>query len=545
MKKKIIMLAFLVSVVSFALAACGDSGKKETKDKKTLRLVTGAVKTLDSVKGSDEVSFNIIQNTQENLLIFKDNKIIPGAAESYTVSGDKKTYTFKLRKNLKWSDGKALTSKDYKYAWMRLLNSKSGAPYSFFLFGVVNGEKYFKNEVPASEVGIETPDDSTIIVKLSEPISYFTQIVAFPALAPQREDVVNKYGSKYGSNLNTQVYSGPFMVSEWQKGGKIELVRNPNYWNAKEVKLDKVKFTEIKEANTAYKMFVSNQLDVIAGSGEYLKPLKDGVKEGKWNEINEVGSSVFYTLYNLDSSNKLLKNKNIRLALSIAINREGLTEKVMRRNIPAYGLVPEGIQVGNINYRSEVSEPLKEVMNEDPKNLFIKGLKELGLDPDPSKYEINYLLQNSDAVSKMQGEYMQNTWKQVIGVNVKLVTSADFSDFLSKVDKGEFDMSSSGWGADYNDPMTFLDLFTPENGSNYGKYNDERVNELLSKIKTMTDDNEKLKIYKEVERIEVVDNPAVAPNYFKEIYSFQKKYVKGLELPRFGGTYQLRWTSIS
>ncbi|WP_297630215.1 peptide ABC transporter substrate-binding protein [uncultured Clostridium sp.] len=545
MRKKIIALVFVIPLILFTFTACRDSSKDESNNKKTLKLVTGAIKTLDSVKGSDTVSFNIIQNTQENLLLYKDNKIVQGTAESYTVSNDKRTYTFKLRPDLKWSDGKPLTSKDYKYAWMRLLDPKTGGSYSFFLFGVQNAEQYFKNEVPAESVGIETPDDQTIIVKLSEPISYFTQIIAFPSLAPQREDIVNKYGSKYGSGADTQVYSGPFMVSEWQKGGKINLVKNPYYWNTKDIQLDNVKFTEIKEPNTVYKMFVSNQIDAMAGSGEYLKPLKSGAQEGKWSEINEVGSSVFYTQYNLKSENKLLSNKNIRLALSIAVNREGLTEKVLKRNIPAYGLVPSGIQVGDIDYRKEVSEPLKTVMDENPKELFIKGLKELGLDPDPSKYNISYLLQNSDATSKMQGEYMQNTWKKEIGVNITLVTSADFSDFLNKVDNGEFEMASAGWGADYNDPMTFLDLFTPENGSNYGGYNDERVNSLLKSLQGVTNNEEKLKVYKEVEKIEVVDNPAVAPSYYTDVYSFQHNNVKGLELPRFGGTYQLRWTSIS
>ncbi|MGL5649063.1 MAG: peptide ABC transporter substrate-binding protein [Clostridium sp.] len=545
MKKKIIALLSLVVISAFIVVGCSESDKDTSERKKTIKLVTGSIKTLDSVKGSDQISFNIIQNTQENLLLYKDNKIIPGAAESYSVSNDKKTYTFKLRNNLKWSDGKPITSEDYKYAWMRLLNSESGGSYSFFLFDVVNGEEYFNKEVDENKVGIETPDENTIVVKLERPVAYFTQIIAFPALAPQRKDIVEKNGSKYGSGVDTQVYSGPFIISEWQKGGKIILSKNMNYWNEKDIKLDEAKFMEIKEPNTVYKMFVSNQIDVMAGTGEYLKPLKDGATEGKWSEIEETGSSVFYTQFNLKSENKLMSNKNIRLALSLAVNREGLTEKVMKRNIPAYGMVPDGINVGDFDYRKEVPQPLEAVKNENPKDLFIKGLKELGMNEDPSKYKIKYLLQNSDATSKMQGEYMQNVWKQTIGVDVELENAADFSDFLKKMGDGEFEMASAGWGADYNDPMTFLDLFTPENGSNYGGYNDERVNKLLKSLENVTDNKEKLNIYKQVEQIEMVDNPAMAPSYFTEVYSFQHNNVKGLELPRFGGLYQLRWTSVS
>ena len=175
---------------------------------------------------------------------------------------------------------------------------------------------------------------------------------------------------------------------------------------------------------------------------------------------------------------------------------------------------------------------------------FVEGLKELGLDIDPSKYNINFLLQGSSSTYKNLGEYLQNTWKDKIGVNIKLSIPADFSDFLRKEDAGEFDIAMAGWGADYNDPMTFLDLFGVKNGSNYGKYNDPKVNETLEKLQTETNINKRLDMYKEIEKIEVAENPAVAPTYYLDIHSFQKKYVHGMQYPKFGGSYQLRWAYI-
>ena len=356
--------------------------------------------------------------------------------------------------------------------------------------------------------------------------------------------MVEKQGEEYGSREEGLVFSGPFMISNWQRGAKVELVKNPNYWNAKNIKLDEVNLTQINEANTQYQMFLSGQLDVMFKvNGEYIKELQKGVSENKWDEASGVMPTVFYNQFNL-KSNKILQNTKVRQALSIAINREEYTKDILKSGVPAYGLVPDGIVVGEMNYRKKVKEPLKEIIKEDPKKLFIEGLKELGLDIDPSKYNINFLLQGSSSSYKNLGEYLQNTWKNKIGVNIKLSIPADFSDFLRKENSGEFDIAMAGWGADYNDPMTFLDLYGAKNGSNYGKYNDPKVNKLLEKLQTEINIDKRLDMYKEIEKIEVAENPAVAPTYYLDIHSFQKKYVHGIQYPKFGGSYQLRWAYI-
>ena len=545
MKAKKAISTFLISgLIVILFTGCGSKNSTSAKNLKKLNLTTGAIKTMDSVKATDSESFNISQNTQETLLVYDNDKPVPGAAKSFEKSKDEKTYTFHLRDGLKWSDGKDLTSKDFKYAWMRMLDPNVAAGYSFFLFGVKNGENYFNGKAKAEDVGIRTPDDKTLVVELENPIPYFSQLVAFPALAPQRKDVVEKQGEEYGSREEGLVFSGPFMISNWQRGAKVELVKNPNYWNAKNIKLDEVNLTQINEANTQYQMFLSGQLDVMFKvNGEYIKELQKGVSENKWDEVSGVMPTVFYNQFNF-KSNKILQNTKVRQALSIAINREEYTKDILKSGVPAYGLVPDGIVVGDMNYRKKVKEPLKEIIKEDPKKLFVEGLKELGLDPDPSKYNINFLLQGSSSSYKNLGEYLQNTWKNKIGVNIKLSIPADFSDFLRKEDSGEFDIAMAGWGADYNDPMTFLDLYGAKNGSNYGKYNDHKVNKLLEKLQTEINIDKRLDMYKEIEKIEVAENPAVAPTYYLDIHSFQKKYVHGIQYPKFGGSYQLRWAYI-
>lgn len=543
--KKAISIILISGIILTLFTGCGNKEETSSKEVQVLNLTTGAVKTMDSVKATDSESFNIAQNTQETLLVYNNDKTVSGAAKSFDKSKDGKTYTFHLRDGLKWSDGKEITSQDFKYAWMRLLDPNVAAAYSFFLFGIKNAEAYFNGEAKAEDVGIKTPDNKTLVVELENPIPYFNQLVAFPALAPQRKDVVEAQGETYGSKKEGLVFSGPFMVSNWQRGAKIELIKNPNYWNAENVKLDQVNLNQISEANTQYQMFLSGQLDVMHKvGGEYIKELQKGVTEGKWNEINEIMPGTFYIQYNMKSPNKILQNTKIRQALSIAINREEYTKDILKSGVPAYGMVPYGIVVGEEEYRKETKQPLKEIANKDPKELFIEGLKELGLDPDPSKYSIDLLLQGSSSSYKNGGEYLQNTWKQKIGVNIKLKMPADFSDFLRKESAGEFDIATAGWSADYNDPMTFLDLFGAKNGSNYGKFNNDKVNKLLEELQTETNLKKRTEMYKEIEKIVVADDPAVAPTYYIDMHSYQKKYVHGLQYLKFGGNYQLRWAYI-
>ena len=544
-KKKLITIMLMLGVTTSLFVGCGgNKSNQESADNGTLRLVSESIKTMDSVKASDLYSFNIVQGTQETLLIYNNNKPVPGAAESYDKSDDEKTYTFHLRKGLKWSDGKNLTAKDFEYAWKRLLNPKVGAEYSFFLFDVKNAEEYFNGKVKSEDVGIKAIDDNTLVVTFENPVPYFDQLVASSVLAPQREDVVEAQGDKYGSDPSKLVYSGPFTVATWQKGSKIELKKNPNYWDAKDIKLNEVDFMEVKEPSTIYQMFENNQLDAIGGSGEYLAKLQQGTKEGKWNEVTGILPDVSYSLYNLNGENKALKNPKVRLALSIAFNREGYTKDILKRRIPAYGLIPQGITSEGIDYRDKVEQPLKEVINENPKQLLIEGLKEAGVDPDPSKHTFKLLLSSSDSASKSRGEFMQNTWKQKLGVNVELVTSADYSDFLTKKQSGDFEITAEGWNADFNDPITFLNIFYKSNPNNSGKYDDARVNELLEKLKTETDNNKRIEMYKEIEQIEVVKDPVGVPISYGDVHSFQKKNIKGLQLLKFGGVEQLRWTSI-
>ncbi|NLM34895.1 MAG: peptide ABC transporter substrate-binding protein [Clostridiales bacterium] len=552
MKKKALALVTAAIMTATLLAGCagksnGSNDKKNDGTKKEQKLVLreGALKTLDSVLATDTVSFDVIQNSQETLLVSNNDVPEAGAAEKWEVSEDGLTWTFKLR-DLNWSDGKPVTAKDFEFAWKRLLDPNTGAFYSFFLFPVKNAEKYSNGEAKADEVGIKATDDKTLVVTLDRAVPYFEQIVAFPGLAPQREDIVTVEGSEYGTDPAKLVYSGPFVVEQWQKGAKVVLKKNEKYYNAANIKLEKAELLQIDEIKTAYDQFKAGKLDVTSATGEYLEQLTKDAKAGKYNLVEGVEPSSFYMVFNTEGKdNKALTNAKVRLAFSLVLDREEYVGSVYKRGVAAYGMVPKGLLVGDDEFRAKVEEPLKALLDQykDPKALLIEGLKEAGLDADPSKHTFRYLPQNSDAETKKYSEYFQNVWQTKLGVKVEIQPAADFSDYLTKVQSQQFDIAMSGWGADYNDPMTFLDLFGKDNGNNNGKYYNEQYEQLLVKVQNEIDNAKRTEIFAQMEKL-IIEDAAIAPLFYRDKKSFQQKHVKGVQLPSFGGTYQLRWAYV-
>ena len=293
-------------------------------------------------------------------------------------------------------------------------------------------------------------------------------------------------------------------------------------------------------------MFTSKQIDGTAITGEYVQKMKDEAKAGKYDYVESTDPTSFYMIMNQngEKANKLLTNSKIRLALSLAIDRESYVNKVYQRGFASNGLIPTGMVAGEKVYRDVVPEPLKSVANKDPKALFIEGLKELNLDPNPSKYTLRYLPQGSATSDRAYAEYFQNQWQSKIGVNIKVDSAADFSDYLKKTEEGNFEIAMSGWGADYNDPMAFIELFTTGNGNNNGKFSNAEYDKIVKDIKKEPDMNKRIELYKRAEQILVSEQAGIAPVFYKDKRFFTQKYVKGLQFPSFGGLYELKWTSI-
>ncbi|WP_343216174.1 peptide ABC transporter substrate-binding protein [Clostridium mobile] len=546
-KKTIALLMTATMLLSTALAGCGGGGDKkpagEAKEQ-AITLIVSPSKTLDSSKATDQMSGNAINAFTEGLTRYNNDKPEAAMAESWTTSPDGLKWTFKLR-DAEWSDGKKVTANDFEYAWKRLLDPATKSQYATFLYVLKNGRAYYDGKAKAEDIGVKAVDEKTLEVELENPTPYFLELTAFSSLYPLREDIVKAQGDKYGTDISKMVSNGPFTLENFERGSKIQLKKNDKYWDKDTVKLDKVTFQVAEEMNTRYQMFANKQIDGTAITGEHVQKMKDEAAAGKWKAIEGVEPSSFYMAYNIGNGevNKLLTNANIRLALSVALDREAFVNNVYKRGVVSYGLIPIELRSGDKEFRSMVPEPVK-TLNKDPKELFIQGLKELNMDPDPSKHTIRYLPQGSSASDRAFAEFFQAQWKEKIGVNITIDSAADFGDYVTKKEAGQFEIAMAGWGADYNDPMSFIELFASDNGNNNGKFKNAEYDEIVRKLEKEGDQAKRTELYKRAEEIILVEEAGIAPLFYKDRRHFIQNYVEGIQYPSFGGLYELKWTSV-
>lgn len=558
-KHKILALALtLIMTVSLVLAGCGKKTEtpaqggetqqptEQTGDKldadQTLRIIGYDFKSLDTAAESDAETFTTFNQVFEGLAREQDDhKIVLAGAESMDVSDDGLVYTFHLRKDAKWSDGKPVTAKDYEFGWKRLINPDNAFDYMQFLYMIKNVPEYQDKKAKIEDVGIKAVDDYTFQVTLSTKTPFFPNMLSFNGLAPQREDVFNTLGKDYGQAWDKLVYNGPFTIADYQKGSKIVYKKNPNYWDAKNVKLETAECTITSEVATLVQMFQAKQQDQVTASGDFIAQLNSGASAGGYENIHINDASSYYIIFNFNTP--LLKSLKIRQALSAAFDRQGLLDTVYKSNIVALGFLPPGLFVGDKEFRKEVpDEPTKKLLDEvkDPKALFIEGLKELNMDPDPSKAKLKLLMGQATSTTTAYAQYLQNQFETKIGVKVEIQHAVDSPAYFQARTKGEFDLCAGGWGADFNDVSNFMDIFVSKNGNNNGKYNSPTYDDLIAKAAAETDTAKRVEMYKEAEDLLLYKDCAIISTYYRDRQIFRYTWAKGIELPLFGGYYSLR-----
>ncbi|WP_306811763.1 peptide ABC transporter substrate-binding protein [Paraclostridium bifermentans] len=248
------------------------------KEKKQLNLIsTSDIPTIDPSKATDTVSFEVMTNTMEGLVrIDKENKAIPGIAESWETSEDGLTWTFKLRKDAKWSNGDEVTAKDFEYSWKRTLNPETASQYGFIMHDIVGAKEYNlgENKDPDS-VGVKAIDDYTLEVKLVRPVTYFDKLMAFGVYLPQNQKFVESQGDTFGTTAKSTLYNGPFTLSEWKIEDHYSMTKNPTYWDNSAVKLDEINTKIVKDANSALNLYETDAIDRVGVTSENVDKYKD------------------------------------------------------------------------------------------------------------------------------------------------------------------------------------------------------------------------------------------------------------------------------
>jgi oligopeptide transport system substrate-binding protein len=323
--------------------------------------------------------------------------------------------------------------------------------------------------------------------------------------------------------------------------------KNPNYWDADTVKLQKINMIYVEEEASRHQMFQAKQLDLIGARGDYAAKYMKMVEAKQLDCTLGYSPCTYYVIYNCQTggNNKLFTNAKIRLAFGLALDRDDYVNNLWKRGYVAYGLIPPTLMIGDKEYRKEVPEPYKELVDkkQDPKELFKEGLTELGLDPN-AQYTVRYLDSGTSSTDKLFQEWYQQQWESKLGVKIQLDVAADEPQYWEKVDGMDYDICTYGWAGDFNDPETFFNLFTTGNSNNPGKWTSKEYDDMYAKTKATNDNNERLELYRQMEKLLVVDSAAIAPYAYLDTKAFRQPYLKGVQYTLFGSTdFKYAYTS--
>ena len=466
-------------------------------------------------------------------------ELIPAGASEYKVSDDKMVYTFTIRDGMAWEDGQALTAKDYEYGIKRAADPNTAAEQGFLLAPIKNFSKVNSGKAGIDELGVKAVDDKTLEITLEAPTSYFTKLLPFRIMFPQRKDIVEKYGETFGAEADTVMGCGPYKLTEWNHNSNLTLEKSDTYWDKDNVMNDTVNIRVMSDVNTVMNAFQTGELDMVSTSLEEWRE-KFNTREHTKNAKILLPSVDYMTINHKD---KLLSNKKIRQALLIALDRKGFNETFFKgKNIEALHWVPGCISCGDVNYREFAGEPVKKVAeaNPDPKKLFIEGMKELGLGEDPSKVEINFICVSNPRL-KSFGEYIQECYSKTLGINLK-IEQMEWPILAGKVNKGDYQLAYLAWTADYDDPSAMLALFTSSAESVNTGWKNEKYDSLIKSASEADDMSKAAELYKEAEDL-LMEEAVVIPIINGESTMYWNDYMRNVTLNQFTSTgYKYRYT---
>ncbi|UTH00400.1 peptide ABC transporter substrate-binding protein [Macrococcoides canis] len=502
-----------IGILTFALlvSGCGNekssSNKNNTSENEGTKILNlnlgGEPYTLDPAFASDTTSWWVIDSIYSGLYKKgKNGEPDLELAEKVDVSKDKKVYTFTIKDNLKWSNGKPLTAKDFEYSWERVLNPKTAA-YNPSLFYYIKGaEAYNEGKGKLEDVGIKTIGENKLQVELKDPVNFFPKVLTGAAAYPVQKEAVEK-GKDWASDEKTLVSNGPFKLKEWKHNDSLEVQKNNKYYDNQKIKLDGVKFRMVADTNTEYQLYKSGELDLLASvSPDILKEVKDS-KELVSYENFSVGT------YSFNVNNEPVNNKKIRQALSYAIDRESFVKNVLKGGQkPAYGYVSYGVKDEEGKDFRDGGKKYYEYDPEKAKKLLQEGLKEEGLSETPKLT----LKTNTEGINKKSAEVIQEMLKSNLGIDVN-IEGQEWKTYIDTFKQKNFQLARMGWNGDFLDPYPVLALYASNSSSNFTNWKNEEYDALLEKSLKTTNEKERIKILHKAEDILMDELPILPVNY--------------------------------
>lgn len=513
--------AALLAGTAFAMETHPVTGEKLSENQELTYRLLDQFPTLDPQLNEETAGFHVIRDIFEGLISQDENgNLIPGVALTWTPSNENKTWTFKLREDAKWSNGDPVTAGDFVYAWRRAADPATASPYAWYveITQINNAAAIIAGDAAPDTLGVRALDDYTLEVDLDTPLPYFPNMTTYATLFPVHQATVEAFGADWTKPENI-VSNGAFMLDELVLNEYHTRVKNPMYWDADNVILEKVTGLVINDSNQALTRYFAGELDYM----DDLPPGQFPNLQAEYPDDANVTPRLcsYYYAYNFtDLGNPALQDVRVRKALSYAIDRDVIVDNVLKGGQwPAYNFTHRataGFEMPNIDYgtwtQAERDAKAKELIAEAG----------YGTGGEPLNLKLIY---NTSDAHKQIATVLAQMWKQKLGVETTL-ENMEWKTYLEIRGNQEFDLARSAWCGDYNEASTFLDLLTTTHGANDGKYSNPRVDELMAASKTSMDPQA---AYTEVEQI-LAEEMAIAPVYHYTIAFMKKPDIKGWPL---------------
>lgn len=478
------------------LAGCSEAGKRAD-----LVFLNGAEpESLDPAVITGQPEGRLVNALFEGLTRFTERGLAePGVAESWAISPDGRTYTFRLRENARWSDGRPVTAGDFVASWRRTLSPETAAAYNYQLFYVKNAKAFAEGKLADfSAVGVRARDPRTLEVELESPTPFFLELCATPPLQPVRVDVIERHGDNWVKPGHL-VGNGAYVLEDWRINDRVRLRKNPAYWDAANVALETVDALPTSKANVAFNLYASGEADLLLDKGLVPPALLDALRGRP-----DFHSGPFFATYFLrfNAARGPFRDERVRRAFSLAVDKERIVKKITRAGeLPAAALVPPGI-VGYVSPPGLAYDPA------EARRL----LAEAGFPGGKGLPLLRYLYAESELNEAIAVE-LQSMWSEALGVQVSL-TRQEWKVYLNSMNNLDFDICRSSWVGDYPDPNTFLDLFVTGGGNNRTGWGDPAYDALIADAGRETDPARRFAILAQAEEMLVARQAVVCPLYF-------------------------------
>jgi oligopeptide transport system substrate-binding protein len=544
-KTKAVLAVALASAMVVGLAGCGSNtstGSSESTGSASSSASASAgssdlnvmletpVESLDPQQATDGTSFEVIANYTDGLMqMDADGQAVNALCDHYELSDDGCTYTFYIRDDANWSNGTPVTAADFVFAWQRAVDPAVASEYAYMMSDIgqiKNAEEIIAGEKDKSELGVTALDDKTLQVELNVPVSYFLSLLYFPTYYPVNEEFFNSCGDTFATSPETVLSNGAFVLDSYEPAATaFHLTKNADYYDADKIALSGISYQVIQDSQQALMSYQTGALDTTLVNGEQVDQVKDDP------EFQAIGAGyLWYVSPNIDAVPELA-NLNIRLALTNAINREAITEDVLKDGSAAtYTAVPMDFAAGpDGSDFSEDQTKYSDVCSYDTAaaaDYWAKGLEELGI----TELTLDMVVDADDAPQKV-AQVLKEQWETTLpGLTVNLVVEPK-KQRVQDMQDGNFELGLTRWGPDYADPMTYLGMWITDNSNNYGLWSNAEYDAIIAECTTgdlCTDAEGRWARLYDAEKL-VMDDAVIFPLYTQCNAEMMSSNVTGVE----------------